>query len=62
MEEKHKKEKNWKKVLIKCIEELSKEGILQEDIRFMTGKLILEINLNEGGITDLDVYIKRKFK
>lgn len=55
-------EKKWKKTLVKCLDELSSEGILQENIGNMTGKLILEINLNEGGITDLDVSVKRKFK
>ncbi len=60
--EKKSSEKSWKKTLMRCLDELSRDGVLQEDIRNMTGKLVLEINLNEGGVTDLDVSVKRKFK
>ncbi|MBI3584179.1 MAG: hypothetical protein HY096_09580 [Nitrospinae bacterium] len=56
------KEKEWKKTLIRCIEDMNKYKVIKEDVKNFTGKLILEINLNQGGVTDLDVSIKRKFK
>ncbi len=55
-------EKSWKKVLVECLEELKEAGIIKEDIGSLTGRLILDMNFNQGGITDLDVSIKRKYK
>ena len=55
-------DKNWKKVLIKCLEELRATGIINEDVGILTGRLVLDININQGGITDLDVSVKRKYK
>jgi hypothetical protein len=55
-------EKEWKKTLVNCLDELNKHKIIGYDIKQFTGQLVLEINLNQGGITDLDVSIKRKYK
>jgi hypothetical protein len=54
--------KEWKRILFKCLEDLKKEEIIKGDIENLTGRLILDINLNQGGITDLDVSIKVKHK
>ena len=55
-------EKEWKKTLVNCLDKLNKHKIIGYDIKQFTGQLVLEINLNQGGITDLDVSIKRKYK
>jgi hypothetical protein len=55
-------EKEWKAILLKCLSDLATQGIIQYDLSALTGKLVLEMNLNQGGITDLDVSIKRKYK
>jgi hypothetical protein len=62
MKENLDKSKDWKAVLMECLRELGKKGIVQDDVWTMTGKLVLEINLNQGGITDLDVSVRRKYK
>jgi hypothetical protein len=54
--------KEWKRILVKCLEELGKEGIIPQDVKTLTGRLILDLNMSQGGITDLDVSVKRKFK
>ncbi len=55
-------EKEWKKTLLRCFDDLNKKEVVKYDFTGFTGSLILEINLNQGGITDLDVSIKRKYK
>jgi hypothetical protein len=55
-------EKEWKTTLLKCLGDLATQGVIQHDLNDLTGKLVLEINLNQGGITDLDVSVKRKYK
>lgn len=55
-------EKEWKTILARCLGDLAIEGVIQRDVGTLTGKLVLEINLNQGGITDLEVSTKRKYK
>ena len=55
-------EKEWKRILLQCLDDLNKKEVLRYDFTGFTGSLTLEINLNQGGITDLDVSIKRKYK
>lgn len=54
--------KEWKKIIIDCLNRLNAHDVIKYDINGLTGSLIVEINFNQGGITDLDVSIKRKFK
>ncbi len=62
MKEKREGDKEWKRILVKCLVELSREGVVPTDIKDMTGRLILDLNMNQGGISDMDVSIKRKYK
>ncbi len=55
-------EKDWKAILIQCLHDLNDRKVIKYDFAGFTGSLILEINFNQGGITDLDASIKRKFK
>jgi hypothetical protein len=54
--------KEWKKVLVRCLEGLSKEGIVPQDVKELTGRIVLDLNMSQGGITDMDISVKRKFK
>ncbi len=55
-------DKVWKHVLVKCLAELAKEGVIPTDVKDMTGRLVLDLNMNQGGISDMDVAVKRKYK
>ena len=57
-----KDDKEWKRILVRCLEELGKEGILPPDVKDLTGRLVLDLNMSQGGITDLDISVRRKFK
>ncbi len=57
-----KKEKDWKRTVTRCLGELKEQGIVPVDIDEFTGNVTLDINLNQGGVTDLDVSLRRKYR
>jgi hypothetical protein len=55
-------DKEWKRMLVACLAGLAKEGVIPTDVKDMTGRLVLDMNMNQGGISDMDVAVKRKYK